>query len=233
MKLIKFFSMFLVILTVFSCSAQINGTLSADGSASMSVNMSLGQRMVALIRALTSAGGQADSLILDGQAISGSISRTPGIASVMLRNTNPSTVEGTVRISDISNFIFVSSETSRRGGFITFEQNNNGGYCQINVNRSNGFQIISLLSPEISDYLNALMAPIVTEEELSKTEYLELVASFYNKPLSDEIAASRIRASIEFPGTITAVRGGTYSGRRAEFNIALVDLLVLETPVAL
>jgi hypothetical protein len=65
---------------------------------------------------------------------------------------------------------------------------------------------------------------------MTKLEYLELVSTIYSKAISDEIAASRIRASIDFPGTVTAARGGTFSGRRADFDIPLLDLLVLETP---
>jgi hypothetical protein len=75
------------------------------------------------------------------------------------------------------------------------------------------------------------MAPIATGENLNKAEYLELVASMYNKAISDEISGSRIRASIDFPGAITGVKGGTFSGRRADFDISLLDLLILETPL--
>jgi hypothetical protein len=132
-----------------------------------------------------------------------------------------------VRISRIGDFL---SATDGRS-FIAFEQGQSGGRCGININRENGPVVLELLSSEISGYLNALMAPIATGESLSKTEYLELVASFYNRAISDEIAGSRIRASLEFPGTVSSVRGGTFSGRRAEFDIPLVDLLVLETPL--
>jgi len=31
---------------------------------------------------------------------------------------------------------------------------------------------------------------------------------------------------------VQSVRGGTFSGRRAEFSIPLVDILVMETPLS-
>jgi hypothetical protein len=102
---------------------------------------------------------------------------------------------------------------------------------EININRANGPSVIELLSSDVSDYLNALMAPIASGEEITRSEYLELISSFYNRGISDEIASSRIRSSIEFPGAITGIRGGTFSGRRATFDIPLLDLLVLETPL--
>jgi hypothetical protein len=225
MKLYQFFGLLCVLLTLFSCAGRITGSVSADGSAVLSINMSLQPRMINLIRSLSSAAGQADSLIIDGPAIARSMSNAPGIVSVSLRNTTPSAVEGMLQLSKINDFYPASSER----GFIYFQQADK--ICEININRNNGSLILGMISPEIVNYLEALMAPIATGEELSKPEYLELVTSFYNKAISDEIAASLIRAYIEFPGTITSVKGGNFSGRTAEFDISLLDLLVLETPL--
>ena len=211
-----------------SCTANIEGTLAADGSASLTLNMSLMQRITAMIRSIAAAGGQESANVLDGAAIARSMSGAAGITSVTLRNTSPSAVAGQIRISNINQFL--SAAGSAGGRFIVFEQSTGGGRIEININRTNGPAVLETLSPEISDYLNALMAPIATGEELTKTEYLELVTSFYNKAISDEIAASRIRASIDFPGAIRNVRGGSFTGRRAVFDIPLLDLLVLEAP---
>ncbi|MDR2964921.1 MAG: hypothetical protein LBU88_04015 [Treponema sp.] len=229
MKRLFFICLFSTLLFSFSCSARINGSLSADGSASISINASLGTRITTLIRTIAAAGGQTGGGVLDGEVITRSMSGAPGITSASFRNTSPSAIEGTVRISQIGDFLSGTGS----GGFVVFEQGSSGGRCVININRTNGPGIIKLLSPDIDMILNALMAPIVTEDTMTKTEYLEIIEVFYSKAISDEIASSRIRASIDFPGTITSVRGGTYSGRRAEFDIALVDLLVLENPVNL
>jgi hypothetical protein len=220
----KMLFLFLCFSVFSSCTARIDGSLAADSSASFSVNMSLQSGMSALIQRLSLAGGTQGS-VLDGPAIAASMSQAPGISSVSFRNTSASAIEGQIRISGISEFL------DARSGFITFEQTRTGGRCVININIDNGPVILEFLSSELSDYLSALMAPIATGEEMTKTEYLELVSSFYNRVISDEIASSRIRASIEFPAAITGIRGGTFSGRRANFDIPLLDLLVLETPL--
>jgi len=220
--LIGFYSIFL-----FSCNARIDGSLAADGSAAVSVSMSLEPRMTTLIRSLSRAGGQTDGPELDGPAIAQSMSYAPGVASVSFRNTASAAIEGQIRISNINDFLTLADGR----GFITFEQGRDGGRCVININRNNGPVLIELLSSEIADYLNALMAPLASGEEMDKAEYLDLVASFYNRPLSNEIASSRIRATLDFPGNITSIRGGTFSGRRATFDIPLLDLLVVETPM--
>ena len=231
-QIFALFSLFFVLF--ISCEARVNGSLSADGSASLTLNMSLYSRTASLIQNLFAAagqGGQAQQAlqVLDGQAISRSMSQAPGIGSVTLRNTSQTAVSGQMQISKISDFLSAAGES----GFVTFERRGaaQGGRCRININRGNGGKILELLSPQLTDYLNALMAPVVTEEEISKTEYLELVTSFYNKSIADEITRSIISIVIDFPGTVTSVYGGTFSGRKVTFNIPLLDLLALETPL--
>jgi hypothetical protein len=212
-----------------SCAARISGPLRADGSAELNITASLEPRTASLIRALASVSGPLpqDSVVVNGQAIAQSMSEAPGVASVTLRNTAPAAVEGTVRVSKINDFL-----ASEGRGFITFEQNSGGGRMLINVNRQTSPQILSLFSSEISDYLSALMAPIVTGEVLTRAEYLDLVASVYNRGVSDEISASRVHIEVSLPSTVRSIRGGTSSGRQAIFDVRLLDLLVLETPLS-
>jgi hypothetical protein len=75
------------------------------------------------------------------------------------------------------------------------------------------------------------MAPIATGEALTKAEYLGLVASVYGKAVAEEISRGSIRAIVDFPGPVSAVRGGTSSGKQAVFTVPLPDLLVLEKPL--
>jgi hypothetical protein len=224
-------TIFVLSIALFSCSARLDGSLAADGSAVLSVRMSLEPAITALIQRLAVAGGQSGQggQIIDGPSIAASMSEAPGISSASFRNTSLSAIEGQVRISDVGSFLTITEGASLEGDrFIIFEKDNR---LQINLNSKNGPMIIKMLSEEINDYLNALMAPIATGEEMTKAEYLENITSFYNRNISNEIAASRIRVSIDFPGTITNVRGGTFLARRANFDIPLIDLLVLETPL--
>ncbi|MDR2543887.1 MAG: hypothetical protein LBC80_10635 [Treponema sp.] len=223
---ILLFGLCLAILT--SCVTRLNASLEADGSAVFNVNASLQRNMAALIQRLFSAAGQ-EGQALNGPAIARSMSNAPGVTSVSLRNTASAAVEGQIQVSQINEFLTSAGGNS----FINYEQGQSGGRCEITINLDNGPEIIELLSLEIYDYLNALMAPVVTGEELRKNEYLELVASFYNRAISNEITSSRIIATIDFPAPVTGIKGGTFSGRRATFDIPLLDLLVLEEPVVL
>jgi len=228
MKIFCFIKVSIILLCfgLSSCATRIDAALASDGSLAMNVSTSLQPRITALVQRMFSLGGQ-DGLVLNGAEIAQSMSNAPGVTSVSFRNVASAAIDGQIRISQINDFLAAAGETT----FITFEQGTSGGRCEININRNNGPVIIVLFSPVIADYLNAFMAPIVTGDELTTDEYIELVSSFYNQAISDEIAASRIRLAVDFPGSVTSVRGGTFSGNRASFDIPLVELLVLETPM--
>jgi hypothetical protein len=229
-KIHKFYGLFLAILPLFSCATRIDGALASNGASQLSVSTSLMPRITSLVRTMAAAGGQQDGLILDGQAISKSMTdSSSGNVSASFNNTSPSAIDGNLNIRNINRFLFSLSGNAER--FVEFEQGKNGGKCKFYIDLSGGPEILNLISPEIADYLNVLIAPLATGEEMTKTEYLALVSSIFNKAVSDEIAASRIRISIGLPGQVTGATGGTYKGKTAEFDIPLLDILVLETPL--
>ena len=215
-----------------SCASQINGSLAGEGQADLGINAELKPNMSALIKRFAALSGttKPDAPLLDGPSLAVSMAKAPGIASVSFTNKTPSSIEGSVKISRINDFLS-SGNTS---GLVTYEQKNSAGegYCAINLKLASGPQMLGLISPEIARYLAALMAPIATGDVMTKPEYLALVTSVYGKNITDEISSSVIRVSVNFPGTIQRVKGGTYSGRRADFNIPLLDILVLETPLS-
>jgi hypothetical protein len=214
-----------------SCAAQINGALKGDGQADLQIRAALEPRMTALMGGLVAASGavQPGALILNGPAIAASMSAAPGVASASFKNTAPAAIEGPVKIAQIGDFL-----APAKASFIDFEQNarGGGGKCTINLSLASGPEILTLISPEISDYLSALMAPLATGEAMTKAEYVLLAGSVYGRGIADEISKAVIRASIEFPGPVQSAQGGTFSGRRAEFAIPLLDILVMETPLS-
>jgi len=239
MKHIVMAAVVALLLLCASCAAQINGSLKGDGQADLQIRAALEPRMTALIGGLAAATGAAQpgAAILDGPAIAASMSSAPGVASVSFKNTAPAAIEGPVKIARIGDFLapgMAASTTvsAKKASFINFEQNAPGGKCTVNLSLDSGPEILTLISPEISDYLSALMAPLATGEPLTKTEYLVLVGSLYGRGIADEISKAAIRASIDFPGPIQNAQGGTFSGNRANFVIPLLDILVLETPLS-
>jgi hypothetical protein len=171
------------------------------------------------------SGAQTGS-VLDAAALNRSLQAARGIASSSLRNTGQERIEGTIGISRISDLL-----NSGANRFVQYEAGATSGKLAIHLDRRMAPQLLTQIYPEAVDYISALMAPAATGEVLTKADYIVLVESVYGKPLAAEIAASRVTATITMPGAVKSVKGGTYSGREARFDIALVDLLVLEQPL--
>ena len=237
MKLIKkrIYHFFLIICLILltSCASQINGVLRQGGAANLHVEAALEPRITILIRSLQSMMGEAGSgLILDGPAISLSLAASDGVSSVSLENTGPQAIRGNIAVNNIEDFLSVSGKR-----FITYNERVSGssssGSIHIYLDKETAPELIAMLSSEAIEYLTALMAPAVLGEDISKDEYLMLVGSLYGRPIAGEISTSMIRAIIEFPGSITSIRGGTANRNQAVFTVPLLDLLVLETPISL
>jgi hypothetical protein len=227
------------------CSGRIDGSLERDGSVELSLDIRLEPRMTALIRSLSAFAGNSPAAVgapvLKGPAIARSMAAAPGIGSVSLRNSSPSSVTGEVRISRIGDFLALPAAAGMAEGggkrFITYVPADPQGGAPGNsrlliaLDRDTAPLVLAMISEDVRDYLSALLAPAATGELLSREEYLELVEVIYGKALADEIASARVTASIGFPGPVVSVKGGTFTGTQAHFDIPLADLLVLENPL--
>ena len=228
MRLLALCGLFLLVM-LSSCSTRIDGVVLEGGEAELSLKASLEPRTLALIHSMRVFMGESSNApILDGLSISRSMAASSGIRSVSLSNTSPSALEGLISISNLGDFL---AGDDVRGRFIAYAEGAGASSLVIALDRDSAPVIISRLPPEAGEYLSALMAPAVLGERSTRQEYLDLLAMVYGRPLADEIAAARILVSLEFPRPPTAVLGGNAAGRRAEFDIPLLDVLVLERPL--
>ena len=229
---LKFLGVAAALLLLGSCSAAVSGKIERDASGVLSIKAALEPKTAAAMRSLGTLGrrqGEAKTAILDSQAINCSLKAAPGITDAALKNTAAEALEGTISISRIGDFLASAGTGSR---FITFEPIGvSGGRLGIRVDRESSPALIARISRDAADYLSVLMAPAATGEKLGTAEYLELVRSVYGDGIAGEIATARFSAALTVPGAIKTVKGGSFQGRQARFEAALLDILILEQPL--
>jgi hypothetical protein len=217
-----------LLLTLSSCSARIEGELFSGGAAELRLNLSLEPMTTALVRRLRAfVGDNAEAPLLDAQALSRSMAALPGIGPLSLKNSSSSSINGTVSVLNLVDFL----STAGGSRVITYTEGRNESSITINLDRESGPALIARLSPEAEEYLSALMAPAILGDTSTREEYLDLIAMVYGRPLADEIDRSRILVFLDLPRPVTAVKGGTARRNRAEFEIPLTDILVMERPL--
>jgi hypothetical protein len=226
---------FVAALFCISCSTDINGVIRADGRAELVLNSALFPGMNRLLRSLGPQDNAAP--VLDATILNDAFAAMPGIETAALRNTPSGGVDGRIMAANAAQFFNGLSRAASSKNAVTsppfavWEQTANGGRLTVNLNRETGREVITLVSTDLADYLSALMAPVATGEEINKTVYLELVSSVYGKPVADEIDRARLSIKLDFPASVESVTGGKYNGNRAEFEIPLIDTLVLDRPL--
>jgi hypothetical protein len=220
------------LLSAVSCSARLDGEFHSDGRAEFTLKSALLPNMSRLLKSFSAnSGGQ----IFDVALINRNFAAMPGVESSALRSARASELEGRIVVASMTRLLEHAALTSKSVGkkfsAIVWEHSPSGGALTLNLNMDTGQELLHLISPDMVDYLSALMAPIATGEVTGRDAYLELVASVYGKPLADEIQEANFLLKLDFPSTVEGVRGGTGKGSRAEFTIPLIDLLVLDRPL--
>ncbi|MFA6504981.1 MAG: hypothetical protein WCT14_02720 [Treponemataceae bacterium] len=210
---------------LFACSARYDIVVGRDGSAQTDFSAFVGARTSNLISNLAGVSSSNKVLVLDAVSISKALKASPAVSSVSLRNPDARSLSGTVAVSRFDRFL-----SSR---FIRVEITASGGSVSFSLDRVIAPEVLASLSPEIGDYLSALMAPIATGENLGNDEYFALVSSVYGDGVAREIRESKVTLSLKLPGPAVSARGGIISGEKAEFTFPLIDFLTLEKPVRL
>jgi len=81
----------------------------------------------------------------------------------------------------------------------------------------------AMLPQHEQDYLELLMAPVLTGDPMEADEYLELMASVYGQNVADELAGSTLSITIREPAP---------GGRKTVVSVPLVQLLTLHDQAA-
>lgn len=101
----------------------------------------------------------------------------------------------------------------------------------ITIKPENIIEILSSI-PEITDYLDLLMAPIYTGEQISESEYLELFASVYGESFAQDFEKTNISININTLNKIKDIQSSengfattTFTDKKANIKIPFYKLL--------
>lgn len=216
------FSILLLLFT--SCSFTMTATLRSDNQIEVSYSGAIKPKMTELLKGFNSAPGAKNSPLISAASVSASLLKISELSRISVKETDSQALVGSLWITD-------PEKLSRRFPFISHKLGSGESVLTFMVSRESAPQLLSLFTEDVRDYLDALMAPVVSGEKLTNAEYLALVASVYGKTIAQEIESSRLALDIKVPGKISKVIGGTAAESRASFSIPLVDLLVLQKPL--
>lgn len=211
-------------LLLASCSFSMTATLRSDNQIEISYSGAVKPKMAELLTGFNSSPGAKNSPLISAVSVSASLQKIAELSRISVKETEAQTLVGSLWITD-------PEKLSHRFPVVSHQLGPGESVLIFTISKESAPQLLSLFAQDVRDYLDALMAPVVSGENMSNAEYLSLVSSVYGKTIAQEIESSRLALDIKVPGKISKVIGGAAAGSRASFSISLVDLLVLQKPL--
>ena len=171
-------SLFLLLLLIFSlfisCSTEITLSLQKDDSVEISFEGGSG---AAFTKMINSAAGVEE---LDTDSISYELAKT-GFSDVKVNQKKGGAVSISTRDLKKTSYIFTSK-------IIKTEK----GRLKADITRKSLKDFYDSSDEQTRMILDLFLAPVFNDEEMSESEYIEMVGSFYGKPAADEISGSTV-----------------------------------------
>lgn len=218
-KLFYFSLIFILIFTAFSCSPSLAVSLKNDDSADIQIVISNTESFFSNFSAFMDF---SEDNFYDKKILSSNL-QSLGFSNINLETGKNADLKLFAQLKNISN---LEEENPLSSAFVKTENS-----FEIQINPEKMLSVLEAI-PEMTDYLDLLMAPVYTDEELSESEYLELFASVYGESFAKDFENTNLLLQIEVLQNIKQIQTesqsiGTveFSNKTAKIKIPLYKLL--------
>lgn len=218
-KLFYFSLIFILIFTAFSCSPSLAVSLKNDDSADIQIVISNTESFFSNFSAFMDF---SEDNFYDKEILSSNL-QSLGFSNINLETGKNADLKLFAQLKNISN---LEEENPLSSAFVKTENS-----FELQINPEKMLSVLEAI-PEMTDYLDLLMAPVYTGEELSESEYLELFASVYGESFAKDFENTNLLLQIEVLQNIKQIQTesqsiGTveFSNKTAKIKIPLYKLL--------
>ena len=218
-KLFYFSLIFILIFTAFSCSPSLAVSLKNDDSADIQIVISNTESFFSNFSAFMDF---SEDNFYDKEILSSNL-QSLGFSNINLETGKNADLKLFAQLKNISN---LEEENPLSSAFVKTENS-----FELQINPEKMLSVLEAI-PEMTDYLDLLMAPVYTGEELSESEYLELFASVYGESFAKDFENTNLLIQIEVLQNIKQIQTesqsiGTveFSNKTAKIKIPLYKLL--------
>lgn len=223
-----------------ACSPVLKVAVDADGGIIYSVESSVSPLIEDTVRSFTGAK-EGVPLFNKAQILKGL--KSAGLSSVGVETPSDSSLIVSARIESV---VPESAGVTNLGGGAVCQdmvQQVSGaiGYCHsehvgerklvLTISPKVLQQVMDVMPLETAEYLDLLSAPILTGEELSASEYTDLIRIIYGDSVAKELKAAKVKILVTAPSPVetaaVSIPAGTArtQGRYVEFTLGLPELL--------
>lgn len=232
-----------------SCSSSITVQAKKDCSSDVQIQTDLGNTVLQTIKSVTAGMNQISSSANGSTAAPADTSATdkpvfsaPEISQALSQGDITNVVVQTPTSSSISvsgtlpapadQKMTLKQDGIKLANFITCTKNS----LTLILAPETVLNVVKSLPEESQSYLDLLMAPVITGEQMSASEYVELVGAVYGDEMSKELASSAVKISLVTPAgvqlkksSLSDTKNVKTAADRVVFSIPLAEFLTLST----
>ena len=220
MKKIFYFSLIsILIFTIFSCSPALSISLKNDDSADIQLEISNTESFFSNFSAFMDF---SEDNFYDKEILSLNLEEL-GFSNINLETGKNADLKLFAQLKNLSN---LEQENPLSSLFIKKQDS-----FEISINPDNLIEVLETI-PEITDYLDLLMAPVYTGEEITEQEYLELFATVYGESFAKDFENTNFVVKINVLDKIKNIETAkdniasvNFEGNVANIKIPLYKLL--------
>ena len=228
-----FFVAPVLFLLLVGCAVRQEVSLSISGSGTVKGEIVLHPVFIAYLEDLTMALGKEEELpLFDLSAIRTALAGNQGVVLEALESPRRETLRFSLKFTDL-NAPFKALPPVERN-ILEFRREGRQRSFNIVLGKEN-FSQVSAYFPLMDEAVMAYFIPrgnrIVTEEDYKDDLSYALEDYLKGTPIEEVLEASSVRITVGFEGTLTEQHGGRVEGKRVEFSIPLLKILVLNEPL--
>ncbi len=223
-----------------SCSPVLKVAVSSDGGITYAVESSVSRLVEGTVRSFT---GADESVPLFHEAQILEALRSAGLSSVTVDTPDNSSLKISAQIEAASAPAtrapslgvgpVCQDMVPQVAGAIGYCHSTQAGQRKLVLTISPDVlrQAMAVMPQETAEYLDLLSAPILTGEQMSAAEYLDLIAIIYGDTIAKELRSAQVRILVTAPApvhsaTVSIPEGRTRTkGQYVEFSLGLPELL--------
>lgn len=211
----------LLAFSIFSCSSLAELKVMENGDVVVSLSIQPSKNTSVLVENMA---GSVDS-IFDAKQLSTNL-KTEDVETLNFKTESNAAISGEFKIPQ-----------SRIEKSDLFEIDLQNKIISCNISKENLVPLIKTFPQDIKDYLELFVSPIMSGENLTASEYENLILSVYGPNISNELKTSFFKIVLSCPGVIVSVKSEPegrvryFAGNSATLTIPLSYMLSLEKPL--
>lgn len=176
---------FLCIFTAVSCTTEVTLTVQQDDSVAINFEGGAGAAFTKMISSAAAGGtGINETNVIDTAAVSYELARA-GFSDVKVEQKKDGFVQINMRDKKGSSYIFNS-------GIVKSEK----GRLSAAITRKSLEDFYNSADEQTRMTLDLFLAPVFNDENMSESEYLEMLGSFYGEGAADEVSKSIVKINL-------------------------------------